>query len=151
LRSKYHPLPTHLNKLFVDFNSHPKDQFEDTLYKLPQTLQWQTVLDLEQIVNVELSTNIEVPADMASPTKAVRVLQMKQRAQEEVYILKEDMRRCINFHTAEHSLLRVCLNRIHGDVQITYSRCCLNLLYHRLLQCEIALLFKAPGFISITN
>ena len=120
------------------YNSYPKDQFEDTLYKLPQTLQWQTVLHLEQIVNVELSTNVGVPADMASLTKTVRVLRMKQRAQE-VEILKEDMRRCIHFHTAEHSLLRVHLNRIHGDVQTTYSKGCLNLLYHRLLQCEIAL------------
>ena len=55
----------------------------------PQSLNWQNIVDLEGILSVDLSTRVGETADAALP-KAVRALQMKQKAQEEIEIVKED-------------------------------------------------------------
>ena len=71
--------------------------------------------------------------------RAVRALQLKQRAQEEIEIVKEDMKRSANFYTTEHALLHAHLNEIHNGAQTRYNKGCMNLLCHGLLQCEITL------------
>ena len=54
-----------------------------------QAINWQNIVDLEGILCVDLSTRVGVTADAALLNKAVRALQMKQRAQEEIEIVKE--------------------------------------------------------------
>ena len=111
-----------LKRTILRFNIHPRDEFEGTLYKLPESLHWQNTVDMEELVRVELSTDAGTTVEIAVLNRAVRALQLKQRAQEEIEIVKEDMRRSANFYTTEHALLHAHLNEIH-----------------RLLQCEITL------------
>ena len=101
---------------------------------------------MEGILSVDLSTRVGVTADAALLNKAVRALQMKQRAQEEIEMVKEDMKRSANFYTAEHSLLLAHLKIILSGPQTTYSKGCTNLLSHRLLQCEITLTLFSKMF-----
>ena len=65
---------------------------------------------------VELSTNAGTTVDIAVLNRAVRALQLKQRAQEEIEIVKEDMRSS-DFYTAEHTLLHAHLNEICSSAQ----------------------------------
>ena len=101
---------------------------------------------MEEILSVDLSTRVGVTADTALLNKADRAFQMKQRAQEEIEIVKEDMKRSANFYTAEHSLLLAHLKRILSAPQTTYSKGCTNLLSHHLLQCEITLTLFSKMF-----
>ena len=127
------------------FNTHCKDPFEGTLYTLPQSLQWKDLSDCE---GIELSTQggVTVDKDISLLNNAVRMLQMKKRAQEEIEMVKEDMKRSVNFSVAEHSLLQAHLKRIRGGAETKYIRGCINLLYHRLLQCEITLSLYSKTF-----
>ena len=128
-----------LKRTISRFNIQPRDEFEGTLYKLPQSLHWQSVVDMEELVRVELSTNVCATVDIALLNRAVRALQLKQRAQEEIEIVKEDMRRSADFYTAEYMLLHAHLNEIRSRAQTRYNKGCMNLLCHRLLHCEITL------------
>ena len=127
-----------LKRAISKFNTHSRDPFEGTLYKLPQTIHWKDLSDCE---GVELRTQggVAVDCDMPLLNSAVRTLQMKRRAQEEIEMVKEDMKRSADFYVAEHSLLHTHLSRIRGDAQTRYIKGCINLLCHRLLQCEIML------------
>ena len=127
------------------FNTYSRDSFEGTLYTLPQSLQWKDLADCE---GIELSTQggEAVDRDISILNNAVRMLQMKKRAQEEIEMVKEDMKRSVDFSVAEHSLLQTHLKRIHGDEQTKYTRGCLNLLCHRILQCEITLSVFSKSF-----
>ena len=101
----------------------------------------QTPADNSDCEGVELRTQggVAVDCDMPLLNSAVQTLQMKRRAQEEVEMVKEDMKRSADFYVAEHSLLHTHLSRIRGDAQTRYIKGCINLLCHCLLQCEIML------------
>lgn len=97
---------------------------------------------------IEHSTQAGATLDCDTPLliRAVRVLQMKQRAEEEIEIVKEDMKRSADFHTAEHSLLCSHLNEMRSKTPTSYHKGCINLLCHRLLQCEITLNLYSKTF-----
>ena len=132
-----------LKRAISRFNTHTRDEFEGTLYKLPHSIHWQNLVDLEEI---ELSTHPGVIPDVALLNSAVRTLQMRQRAEEEIRDVKEDMRRSADFYTAEYHLIHAHLSRIGSGSQSRYSKGCLNLLCHRLFKCEITLTLYSKMF-----
>ena len=71
---------------------------------------------------------------------------MKKRAQEEIEMVKEEMKRSADFYVREHSLLHAHLSRIRGDTQSRYAKGCINLLHHRILHCEITLSIFSKTF-----
>ena len=136
-----------IKRAISKFNNHSKDQFEGTLYILPQSLQWCDIVDLEEMANLELSSHSTVSVDTALLNRAVRILHMNHRAQEEIEMVKEDMKRTAEFYAAEHSLLHSHLDRICSGVQNVYNKGCLNLLSYRLIQCEFTLTHCAKAFV----
>ena len=46
-----------LKQTISRFNIHPRNEFEGTLYKLPESLHWQNIVDMEELVHAELSTD----------------------------------------------------------------------------------------------
>lgn len=136
-----------IKRAISKFNNHSKDQFEGTLYNLPQSLQWCDIFDLEGMANLELSSHSTVSVDTALLNRAVRILHMNHRAQEEIRMVKEDMKRTAEFYAAEHSLLHSHLDRIRSGIQSVYNKGCLNLLSHRLVQCEFTLTHCAKAFV----
>ena len=134
-----------LKRAISRFNAHPRDEYEGTVYHLPQSLQWQDVLDSEGLISVELSTYHAEARDTNLINKAIRANNMKQRAEEEIEMVKEDMKRAAKFYCTEHLLLHSQIDALQ-IVQTRYRNGCVNLLYHRLLQCECTLLQYSKNF-----
>ena len=118
------------------------DVLEGTEYHLPDRLNWESVANVERVTSLEVDSIISsttVPTELSA--KIVRAFGMKRRA-DEVEILREEISRILDFYTREHSLLEQhiddCINST--DSPSCFKRGCLNLLYRRLLSCEVTLM-----------
>ena len=119
------------------------DVLEGTAYHLPDRLNWELVANVERVTSLEVDSIISstaVPTELSA--KIVRAFDMKRRVEEEVEILREEISRILDFYTREHSLLEQhiddCINST--DSPSCFKQGCLNLLYHRLLYCEVTLM-----------
>ena len=98
--------------------------------------------NVERLTSLEVSCIVgttAVPIELA--TKLTRAHDMKERAVEELKMVREEMTRVVDFYTSEHSLLRQHIDRLNAiDSELSgFQSGCLNLLYHRLLSCEASL------------
>ena len=127
------------------------DILEGTSYRLPERLNW------ELVANVEMLTSLEVHSIVTSPTmptelsaKIARAVDMKKRAEEDLRILKEEICQIVDFYTREHSLIKQHIDHFlkSTDSLSCFKQGCLNLLYHRLLSCEITLTHFSRSVIS---
>ena len=68
-----------LKKAISRFNAHTRNEYEGRVYHLPQSLQWQDVIDSEGLITIELSTYPGVVKDTNLISKAIRAYNMKQK------------------------------------------------------------------------
>lgn len=127
-----------LKQALSRFNGHSKDQYEGVIYKLPHNLCWKDVVDLEGMINLEISATAQ-GCDAELMARAARLMNMNERAKEEVEIVKQDMIRTATFYSQEHSLLTSYVEKLKCKPSTVYTRGCLTLLFHRLVLCEFTL------------
>ena len=70
---------------------------------------------------------------------------MKKRAEEEMAMAVDDMKNAAQFYATEHSQLHSHIDRLKV-ARTRYANGYLNLLYHRLFQCECTLQLYAQRF-----
>ena len=124
------------------FNGVVRDPFEGSSYLLPQTLSWESAADLDTLRTWEIVSRC--PHSFSLPAKTVRQLiddlNLKNRAVEEIRLLKEEMLSVVDFYSEEHKSLQqqlvVCENQSDKS---RYTQGCIILLKHRLLSCELML------------
>lgn len=79
-----------------------------------------------------------VPTELSG--KIVRAFDMKKRAEEKVEIMHQEISQIADFYTKEHLILKQHIDRLNSsDLFSCFNQGCLNLLYHRLLSCEVSL------------
>ena len=137
-----------LKRAIAKFNSQPRDKFEGQSYQLPQSLQWSDAVDLEGLTAVELGALPGSTIDRNLLNKGIRAYHMKKRAEEEVNMAVDDMKNAAQFYTTEHTRLRYHIDELRGVAKTRYTNGCLNILYHRLFQCECTLNLYAQRFSS---
>ena len=112
------------------------------------------MVDLEGMINLKISATAQ-GCDTELMARAARLMNMNERAKEEVEIVKQDMIRTATFYSQEHSLLTSYVEKLKCKPSTVYTRGCLNLLFHRLILCEFTLAdcTKAfsPSFLTHTQ
>lgn len=124
----------------------PKDQLEGIAYVLPQTLEWETISNLEELSHLEMSSCADIstlmlPIDVCS--KLIRTSNMIKRASEEEVMITQELAMLNSQLVEEHcSVLQqikvMKVSQIHQST--SYVQGCLNLLNRRLILCESRLL-----------
>ena len=125
---------TSLKQALSKFNNQPRDEDEEVLYNLPHTLLWKDVVDLQGMVNLEISAKAK-GLDTEQKVRAVWLHHMNEGAKEEVEKVKCDMMRTAEFYSREHSFLNKYSEKLKRGPSTTYTRGCLNLLFHHLVLC----------------
>ena len=119
-----------------------RDVFEGVAYALPHTLQWETVSDMEELSMLEITSfsntsTTRIPIDVWS--KVIRASNMVKRATEEEDIVMKELVNMNERLIKEHSLVLFNIEQTKLCAHSNYIQGCLNLLYRRLLLCEISL------------
>ena len=132
-----------LKRAISRFNGMPQDVFEGVAYVLLHTLQWETVSDMEELSMLEITSfsntsTTRIPIDVWS--KEIRASNMVKRATEEEDIVIKELVNMNERLIKEHSLVLFNIEQTKLCAHSNYIQGCLNLLYRRLLLCEISLL-----------
>ena len=89
-------------------NGMPQDVIEGTAYVLPRTLQWETVINMEELSSLEISSfantsTIKIPISVWS--KLIRSSNMAKRATEEEEMVMKELVTMNERLIYEHSLV----------------------------------------------
>ena len=136
-----------LKRAIARFNGHTTDEFEGKIYQLPVCLSWKDVIDPEGLISVEFSALPGARGDSNLLNRAIRAYYMKKRAEEEMTMAIDDMKRAAQFYATEHSQLNSHIERLKAVKTLTrYTNGCLNLLSCRVFQCECTLQLYSQAF-----
>lgn len=130
----------------------PQDILEGTAYVLPRTLQWETVINMEELSTLEISSfantsTIKIPISVWS--KLIRSSNMVKRATEEEEMVMKELVTMNERLIYEHSLVLKYIKQTKSCAHSDYVQGCLNLLYRRLLLCETAVLYFSENVHSL--
>ena len=122
----------------------PQDVLEGTAYVLPRTLQWETVINMEELSTLEISSfantsTIKIPISVWS--KLIRSSNMVKRATEEEEMVMKELVTMNERLIYEHSLVLKYIKQTKSCAHSDYVQGRLHLLYRRLLLCETAVLY----------
>lgn len=125
------------------FNGLRHDVLEGTAYCLPNTLNWETLSNLEQVTSLEIASlagTCSIPIE--AYVKILRAANMKNRCTEEQQMINNEIRNTEGFLKKDHANLQeqIQLIKQSGSELSQFNSGCVNLLFQRLLLCEASLI-----------